>query len=64
MDEYLRQVFFVDEISIVGVDMDKLKVTTLLKGSFNVFAFARMNFFDRKVKEMCDWVCCYPALAG
>ena len=51
MDEYLRQVFFVDEISIVGVDMDKLKVTTLLKGSFNVFAFARMNFFDRNISR-------------
>jgi hypothetical protein len=39
----------VDEIQIVGPNMDKVRVTTLLKGSFNVFAFARMNFFERNI---------------
>jgi hypothetical protein len=42
-------VFFVDEIQIFGPNMDKVRVTTLLKGSFNVFAFARMNFFERNI---------------
>ena len=41
--------FFVDEIQIFGPNMDKVRVTTLLKDSFNVFAFARMNFFERNI---------------
>jgi hypothetical protein len=39
----------VDEIQIVGPNMDKVRVTTMLNGSFNLFAFARMNFFERNI---------------
>lgn len=49
MAEYLRQVFFIDEIRIVSES--KIKVTTLINKSWNLLALTRLKIFDTTIAK-------------
>jgi hypothetical protein len=50
-DMYYRQVYFIDEVAIVGRDMDSIVVKTQLAGTYNLFANYRLAFWDKNLHK-------------